>query len=158
MYQIAWQHCSPINRYANLPPYWPQNNHLPPHFWLHKLLLSTFSFENPGVPVRALHQQTKSCTPHPFPCAHIRSSTAITSLIRQREVNQGSHVLVIVYLVFFCLLSQLIWDKLKFVRAYCGAHTSKQACALAVNTLKKWIIIWPCCITVPILGGRPWDD
>lgn len=99
MYQIAWQHCSPINRYANLPPYWPQNNHLPPHFWLHKLPLSTFSFENSGVPVRALHQQTKSCTPHPFPCAHISSSTAIASLIRQIERNQGSRVLGIVYLV-----------------------------------------------------------
>lgn len=89
----------PINRYANLPPYWPQNNHLPPHFWLHKLPLSTFSFENSGVPVRALHQQTKSCTPHPFPCAHISSSTAIASLIRQIERNQGSRVLGIAYLV-----------------------------------------------------------
>lgn len=153
MYQIAWQHCSPINRYANLPPYWPQNNHLPPHFWLHKLPLSTFSFENPGVPLRALHQQTKSCTPHPFPYAHIRSSTAITSLIRKIEGNRGPHILVIVYLV--CLSFIVPTERRLFARAYWGA--CKPVLLLLVH-LRSWQSCGPAASQFPKVGGRPWDD
>lgn len=154
MYQIAWQHCSPINRYANLPPYWPQNNHLPPHFWLHKLPLSTFSFENPGVPVRALHQQTKSCTPHPFPCAHIRSSRPITSLIRQTEGNQGSHALAIVYLV-----------SLPFIIPV--KSREDEVCQGVLGCMHKWASLCFCCKNTREVGNRkgllhnsppPWEE
>lgn len=145
MYQISWQHCSLINRHANLPPYWPQYNHLPPHFWLHKLPLSTFSFENPGVPVRALHQHTKSCTPHPSPCAHIRSCTAITSLMRQIKGSQGSGMSVVSWWWFaWFICSFFISLKLR----------EDEVCRGIVGCIHKQGSLCFCCKHAQVVGNQ----